>query len=130
MMHRFKPPLRIGINIASVSSPSSGSWKATLRKVESLKKRPGSARLKPIMTTSSSKLSPTVVLSTLKRSPVPLAFIFSPLVLLNIAGSSCESDIGFFAFFVVRNGDSHYDRHADDNVHEVVGNAHQVEAVL
>src|SRR5471032_2421276 len=104
-------------------------------KVESVKKRPGIAILKPTITRISSRLRLSVVLSTLKRGPLPpdleeSGFIFRLLVLVNIAGSSGEADIGFFAFFVVRDGNSHHDHHADNDVHEVVGNADQVQAVL
>lgn len=61
IMHRFRPPLRIGMNIASVSRPSSGSWNATLVKVAPLKKRPGISRLKASTTATSSANRPTAV---------------------------------------------------------------------
>src|SRR5471030_963963 len=104
-------------------------------KVESVKKRPGIAILKPTITRISSRLRLSVVLSTLKRGPLPpdleeSGFIFRLLVLVNIAGSSGEADIGFFAFFVVRDGDGHHDHYADHDVHEVVGDADQVQPVL
>src|SRR5471030_2886270 len=136
IMHRFRPPLRMGINIASVSKPSSGSWKATLIKVASLKNRPGMARLNPMMTTSSNSDNPSVVLSIfrlaiLSRGRVSgLVFRFKFLLFANIAGSLREADFGFFAFLVMGNSDGRDNHHADNDIHEVAGHADQVKAVF
>ena len=64
MIARLSPPDRIGISIASVSSPSSGNWNATDVNVGTVRNR-SVARLNTSTTTASSISSPAISL------PVP-----------------------------------------------------------
>ncbi|MDT4874189.1 hypothetical protein FQZ97_1094770 [compost metagenome] len=56
---RFRPPVRIGSSIASVSSPSSGSWNATEPKVAALRNW-GDARPNTRMTATSARPGPAI----------------------------------------------------------------------
>ena len=67
-MARLKPPEMIGISIASVSSPSSGSWKAIDVKVVALRNFPDVAP-KTMQTNSSNASRPMISGSTRRLRP-------------------------------------------------------------